>query len=73
MTIQELKTTSTVKLIDLWEKALDNKNQSYVNVFARELAERIYVPNEEKTFEDLLAEFGYVDTHINANKKTIDF
>ena len=56
-----LKTTPTVKLIDLLEKASNEGSQSMVNMIAWELAYRIYVPNPEKSIGQLAQEFGYID------------
>jgi len=60
MTIEELKTTPTVQLSYLITEAAENNNQNLVNIYAYELASRIYVPNQAGvTFEKLLTDFGY--------------
>ena len=55
--MQELKTMSTVDLINL---ICNIKDQLLINKIAYELTCRIYVPNQEKTFEEMLYSFGYV-------------
>ena len=60
MTLEELRKTSTVKLIDYIAIASKEGNQYWVNKFAYELATRVYVPgNSVSTFEELLEKFGY--------------
>ena len=36
-----------------------NEEQGLVNIYAYELAARIWVPNEKTSFTDMLKEFGY--------------
>lgn len=71
MNIEELKTTSTIELVELWSQALIANNQSFINIYAYELAVRIWVPNKEQTFEDLLGEFGYKKIEKDNEKKKI--
>ena len=71
MNIEELKTTSTIKLVELWSQALIANNQSFINIYAYELAARIWVPNQEQTFEDLLEKFGYKKIEKDNEKKKI--
>ena len=60
MTLEELKKTPTVKLIDYIAAAEKEGSQYWVNIFAYELATRVYVPgNSVSTFEELLEKFGY--------------
>lgn len=40
-------------------KATKEKNQDSINMYAYELTTRVYVPNSEYTFEDMLMNFGY--------------
>lgn len=57
--LDELRTTPTIQLINdisEWEK---QGNQAMVNILAYELACRIYVPNDNISFENMLADFGY--------------
>ena len=71
MNIEQLKTTPTVKLIDVLVNAEAEQNQFLANIVAWELAVRIYVPNEEKTLEEMAAEFGYVETQPKKQNEII--
>ena len=56
----ELKTIPTIQLVDLLIEANKNNSQELVNIYAYELAKRIYVPTKNgATFEELLINFGY--------------
>lgn len=57
--MEELRTTPTCILINELIKADNENNQKIVNIIAYELAYRIYIPNDEITFEKLLYDFGY--------------
>ena len=59
MNVNTLKTTPTVRLIDIITKAEQDGDQDLVNIIAWELAFRIYVPNPEKSIGELAQEFGY--------------
>ena len=61
MTIQEVHCLPTVEIYHLLIDSIKNNNQSLVNIYAYELATRIYVPNNNlgTTFDDLLTSFGY--------------
>ena len=57
--LDELRTTPTIQLINgisEWEK---QGNQAMVNILAYELACRIYIQNDNISFENMLADFGY--------------
>lgn len=71
MNIEQLKTTPTVKLIDVLVNAQAEQNQFLANIVAWELAVRIYVPNKEKTLEEMAAEFGYVETQPKKQNEII--
>ena len=71
MNIEQLKTTPTVKLIDVLVDAEAAQNQFLANIVAWELAVRIYVPNEEKTLEEMAAEFGYIETQPKKQNEII--
>jgi len=62
----EYRTMPTVMLIDLIAVASHNGDQEKVNDIALELVKRIYVPNAETTFEELLYKFGYRDNFIKS-------
>ena len=59
MNLIELRTTPTCVLINLLSEAYKNEEQGLVNIYAYELTTRIWVPNEETSFTDMLKEFGY--------------
>lgn len=59
MNLKELKTTPTCVLINFLSEAYKNEEQGLVNIYAYELTTRIWVPNEETSFTDMLKEFGY--------------
>lgn len=59
MNLKELKTTPTCVLINFLSEAYKNEEQGLVNIYAYELATRIWVPNKETSFTDMLKEFGY--------------
>ena len=60
MNYKQLKTTPTIVLIDCLTKSTEEGDQFLINVFAYEIASRLYVPNNSyKTFEELLKDFGY--------------
>jgi hypothetical protein len=59
MNLKELRTTPTCVLINFLSEAYKNEEQGLVNIYAYELTTRIWVPNEETSFTDMLKEFGY--------------
>jgi len=59
MNLKELRTTPTCVLINLLSEAYKNEEQGLVNIYAYELTTRIWVPNKETSFTDMLKEFGY--------------
>ena len=53
----DIRTTSTVNLVHI---LCETKDQAMINMVAYELAYRLYSPEySQKTFEELLTEFGY--------------
>lgn len=71
--LDELRTTPTIQLINdigEWEK---QDNQAMVNILAYELACRIYIPNDNISFENILADFGYkrLDKEKRQQKKLV--
>ena len=71
--LDELRTTPTIQLINgisEWEK---QGNQAMVNILAYELACRIYIPNDNISFENMLADFGYkkLDKEKRQQKKLV--
>ena len=67
MKLKELKTTPTCVLINFLFEAYENKEQGLVNIYAYELTTRIWVPNEEISFTDMLKEFGYKKIEEKSN------
>lgn len=59
MNLKELRTTPTCVLINFLSEAYKNGEQGLVNIYAYELTTRIWVPNKETSFTDMLKEFGY--------------
>ena len=59
MNEMQIRTIPTVQLINAIGMFEQEGNQSMVNLIAKELAFRIWVPNERITFDELAAEFGY--------------
>lgn len=67
MNLKELKTTPTCVLINSLFEAYENEEQGLVNIYAYELTTRIWVPNEEISFTDMLKEFGYKKIEEKSN------
>lgn len=67
MKLKELKTTPTCVLINFLSEAYENEEQGLVNIYAYELTTRIWVPNEEISFTDMLKEFGYKKIEKKSN------
>lgn len=56
MQIRTIPTAQLINVIGVFEQQGD---QSMVNRIAKELAYRIWVPNAETTFEEMMKQFGY--------------
>ena len=56
---ERLREIPTITLINSLSMADKNGNQQLVNIYAYELACRIYVPNKGVDFDKLVAGFGY--------------
>lgn len=69
MSFEKLKTTPTVVLISLISEASEKGDQSLINIYAYELATRIWVPNQTTTFTEMLEKFGYRETEDYLKKK----
>lgn len=71
MMLEELKKTPTVTLINYLNESLEKGEQGIANIFAYEIATRIYVPNNSNgtTFDKLLSDFGYKNLEENKSKK----
>lgn len=66
MTIEELRTTPLNKLIEL---SYMIEEQDRLNLVLYEIACRIYIPFQEKSFDELLLELGYRPKMKQGNKK----
>ena len=72
--LDELRTTPTIQLINGISKWGKQGNQAMVNILAYELACRIYIPNDNISFENKLADFGYkrLDKEKRQQKKLVE-
>lgn len=50
---------SNLEIITLLTEAISLQNQTLINTYACELAKRLYVPEANMTFEELMEGFGY--------------
>ena len=57
--LKEFETTPTCMLINMLSDAEQKDEQEIVNICAYELACRVYVPNKQITFTQMLKDFGY--------------
>ena len=60
------------ELITLLTQAINMKNQSLINMYAYELATRLYVPNKGYSFESILEGFGYQEIEQNDKQISIE-
>lgn len=54
-----MKDKTTIELVTLLTTAMDEQNQTLINMYAYELTTRLYVPKTGYTFEEILEGFGY--------------
>lgn len=59
MTIEELRTTPTVQLMNILKQAEIMGEQEMVNIIAYELTCRLYVPYSGVDFDSMLGTFGF--------------
>lgn len=64
MTIEELRTASLNKLIEL---LCTIKEQDKLNIIIYEITCRMYVPFKGKSFDELLLDNGYIPIEKNKN------
>jgi len=50
---------TNLEIITLLTEAINSQNQPLINKYACELAKRLYVPETNITFEELMVGFGY--------------
>lgn len=61
------------ELISLLTKAINVQNQTLINIYACELAKRLYVPGIDISFEQLMEGFGYRKIEkVDPNQITIE-
>ena len=59
---------TTIELFKMLNQAIkEGKDQSVINQLAFEIVCRIYVPFSNMSFDDMLLEYGYVDTREKQN------
>ena len=63
-----MENITTKDLVLLLTQAMNSNNQMLVNHYAVELAARLYVPNKEYSYDDILYGFGYRELE-NQNKQ----
>lgn len=64
-----MKKLTTIELLNkLKIESLKGDNQELINELAVELANRIYIPNKNQSYEDLLDELGYKEINIKHRK-----
>lgn len=68
-----MKQLKTFEIIEHLTQAIKTQDQRLINMYAYELATRLYVPNSEHTFEELMEGFGYRTIEkVNPNQITIE-
>ena len=55
----DIRTIPTVQLVNAIGQFEQQGNQQMVNMIAKELTYRIWVPNKETSFEEMMVSFGY--------------
>lgn len=67
-----MKDKTTIELVTLLTEAMNQQNQTLINIYAFELTTRLYVPGKGHSFDDILEGFGYKEI-VNGDKQiTID-
>ena len=68
-----MKDKTTIELVNLLTKAINEGNQLLVNEYALQLTARLYVPKKGYSFDDILYGFGYREIEKQDDKQiTID-
>ena len=64
---------TNLEITTLLTKAISMQNQPLINIYACELAKRLYVPGRDITFEELMEGFGYRKIEkVDPNQITIE-
>ena len=67
-----MKQLKTFEIIEHLTQAMKTQDQRLINMYAYELATRLYVPNTGHTFEELLDGFGYRNIEKDPKQITIE-
>ena len=54
-----MKELTTAEIVTLLTQAMNEQDQERINKYAYQLTLRIYVPESDYSFEEILAGFGY--------------
>lgn len=63
---------TTTELVGLLTSAINQRDQKLVNIYARELAVRLYFPGSQNAFKELLEGFGYREIEEDDRQISID-
>lgn len=63
---------TTIELVEKLTNAINIQNQELINIYAYELACRLYVPNKGYNIDDLMAGFGYKEIIKDDKQISID-
>lgn len=63
---------TTLELITLLTSAISEQNQALINIYAQQLATRLYVPGKGYSFDDVLVGFGYKEIVKDDRQISID-
>lgn len=67
-----MKVLKTFEIIEQLTKAMRENNQRLINLYAYELATRLYVPGTKTTFEEILVGFGYQEIEQDPRQISIE-
>lgn len=60
----DLSKMPLVQFPTLMTQAAEMGDQSLLNILAYEVTTRLYIPNQDKSFEEMLRTFGYKEIEI---------
>ena len=67
-----MKQLKTFEIIEHLTQAMKTQDQRLINMYAYELATRLFVPDTGHTFEELLEGFGYKKTEQDPKQISIE-
>jgi hypothetical protein len=67
-----MKNKTTIELVTLLTAAINEGNQSLINIYAQELTARLFVPGKGYSFDDILEGFGYKEIEKNDRQMSIE-